>query len=315
MLLDKRVRRARTVPVVDIHVETTETFLLESVHIARDGIPGLASRTKKGLVQRIERFLAPHAHRAISTAIFIGPLSPRLHSLEVRQHARVGPALRALGFPALVIMGIAAQVYHAIDQRGATEPDAARMIDHAAVQSFLRYSWIPAHVPAARLEVLAKAAWYAHRPARVRRPLLDQENPNFRLFRQSTRNNAACRPGPNDHVLIRGRSIHFVASNYALNITKILVPSNNSISSLSRLPPATGGRTRTGLDSTAAPRNPVVSAANGIFERHKPSTGCMTRRLEFLCPTNGLPRRTDRLPSAAGWSVERCLTHPRSVAS
>src|ERR1700751_1975258 len=105
----------------------------------------LAAGLEKKLIEDVKAFLAADPDRAVAAAISIGALCPMLHSFEIGQHFAIGPTPGTLLHPSVVVPRIAAQEHHAVNQRGATEADAARMVDDPAVEMGLWHRVVPAH--------------------------------------------------------------------------------------------------------------------------------------------------------------------------
>src|SRR5205085_3827159 len=73
--------------------------------------------------------------RTASAVKFVGAALPVLGALEIGQHSIPGPAAIAELPPMVEILGLAADIDHAVDRAGAAEHAAARVEDGAAVDA------------------------------------------------------------------------------------------------------------------------------------------------------------------------------------
>ncbi len=115
-------------------VHRAEAFLLVAVEVVGTRIAGLHTGFDHGVEQLVVVGLRRgHADRADTAVVVVGADVARLGLAEVRQAVEVGPVLqpRCLG-PVVVVQGVAADVAHAVDQRGTTQALAAAAV-HAAI--------------------------------------------------------------------------------------------------------------------------------------------------------------------------------------
>ncbi len=134
-LVQITARRAGT-PALgrDGAIHRAEAFLLVAVEVIGTRIASLHAGFDHGMEQLVVVGLGcGHADRAIAAVVVVGADVARLGLAEVRQAVEVGPVLqpRCLG-PVVVVQGVAADVAHAVDQRGTTQALAAAAV-HAAV--------------------------------------------------------------------------------------------------------------------------------------------------------------------------------------
>ncbi|MNL51449.1 hypothetical protein D3C87_1745510 [compost metagenome] len=122
------------------------------------------------------------------------------HALEVRQHIRIGPAMRAQFLPAVEILGMAAHVNKAVNG-GRTADDLAAWGGDAAIVE-VRFGFG---------EIAPIVALHAHRPGECGRHLderpeiraasLDDNHRITAVFRQAIGDGGACGTGTDDDVI------------------------------------------------------------------------------------------------------------------
>jgi hypothetical protein len=108
-----------------------DTVLAGAVEIVIAGKAELGRRRDKGLADRMLRDVR-HAERSAGAVELIGAAHLVLGASEIGQHVVERPASIAELTPMVEILGLAANVDHAVDRRGAAEHLAARP-EHATV--------------------------------------------------------------------------------------------------------------------------------------------------------------------------------------
>ncbi len=104
-------------------VHGAEAFLLVAVEVIGSRVAGLHAGLDHRMEQRVVAGLRRgHADRAVAAMVVVGTDVPGFRLAEVRQAVEVAPVLEArlLG-PAVEVQGVAADVAHAVDQRGAAQ--------------------------------------------------------------------------------------------------------------------------------------------------------------------------------------------------
>ena len=99
--------------------------------------PGLA-RAEEAVIKNVIAVALDDAHRAIVAALRRGLAEPGLEFFEIGQAVRIGPALEAKVFPAVIIFRVAAHPDHAIDRRTSAKATATGLSQAAIVQMRFR---------------------------------------------------------------------------------------------------------------------------------------------------------------------------------
>ena len=118
----------------DRAVHRAEAFLAIAVEVVGFRITGLHAGLDHGAEQGVVAGLgSAHAHRTVTAVVVVGADVAGFGLAEVGQAVEVAPVFQArrLG-PAVVVHGVATDVTHAVDQRGAAQALAATTF-HAAV--------------------------------------------------------------------------------------------------------------------------------------------------------------------------------------
>ena len=123
---------------LDRLVHPPEPLLAEAVDIFGGHVAGFAARVDEGLVERVVHRAVARMQRPVAAPVAVSALLPGLGPAEIRQHIPIGPAARAGRLPGLEIQGIAADINHAVDRGGPTQPLAARTGDTAVVRDAAR---------------------------------------------------------------------------------------------------------------------------------------------------------------------------------
>ncbi|MNS87473.1 hypothetical protein D3C72_1214200 [compost metagenome] len=177
-----------------------ETFLLGAVIIVRQFKARLRARLNEGVEQRIADGATLHMQRPIRAAPAFLAAMAVLHALEVRQHIRIGPAMRAKLFPAVEILRVAAHVNEAVDGGRAADYLAARGGDTTVVEIGFGLG-----------EITPIVALHAHRPrecgghldkgAEIGTACLDDDDRITTVFRQAIGDGGACGARTDDDVI------------------------------------------------------------------------------------------------------------------
>mmetsp|Transcript_107950 Transcript_107950/g.315686 ORF Transcript_107950/g.315686 Transcript_107950/m.315686 type:complete len:272 (-) Transcript_107950:77-892(-) len=125
------------------HVHLAEALLLEAVHVLGPRIASLNASFNESIVDGLDCFrsAAADAERTTAAPVQRGARLMCLRLLEVGQHLAVAPPLAAdLPRPALVVQGVAPDVGHGVEARGAAQDLAARLVEAPAIQVLLRHS-------------------------------------------------------------------------------------------------------------------------------------------------------------------------------
>ena len=190
-------------PVADGAVHPAEALLLVAVDVLGHGIAGLPARLDEGVVERVGQGAVARVERPVVAAVAVTAFFPRLGALEVGQHVRIGPAPRPGAVPGLEVHGVAADVHHAVDGRGAAEQPPARAGDAPPVEVGLR---LGAVVPVGPLDVHRHGERARH--ADQRRPVvaaaLDQQDGRGPVLGEAVGHDAAGGAGPDDDVVEGG---------------------------------------------------------------------------------------------------------------
>ncbi|MNE33763.1 hypothetical protein D3C80_1274500 [compost metagenome] len=186
--------------MMDRLLHQPETLLLGAVIVVGQLETGLRAGLNEGVEQRIVDRAALHMQRPIRAAPALLAAMAVFHALEVRQHIRIGPAMRAELLPAVKILGMATHVNEAVDRGGAADDLAARCGDAAVVE--VRFGLG---------EIAPIIALHAHRPcecgrhldegAEIRPAGLDDDDGITTVFRQAVGDGGTCGAGADDDVI------------------------------------------------------------------------------------------------------------------
>ncbi len=177
-----------------------ETFLFGAVIVIRQFKPRLGAGLNEGVKQGVVDRPALHMQRSIRATPALFTAMAVFHALEIRQHIRIGPALRAELFPAIEILGMAAHVNEAVNGGGAADDLATWGGDAAIIEIGLGFG-----------EITPIVALHAHRPGESRRHLderaeigtagLYDDDGIATIFRQAVGDGGPCGAGADDDVI------------------------------------------------------------------------------------------------------------------
>ena len=103
-------------PLPDRRLERTKAFLRRPVVILRHRITRLRARLNERIKQRVAAWPPRDVQRPVGAAIAAVAFPvPMLHPLEIWQHIRIGPTLRAHRIPCIKIPRMPPHIDHAID--------------------------------------------------------------------------------------------------------------------------------------------------------------------------------------------------------
>ena len=191
-------------------VHRAEAFLLVAVQVVGMRVTGLNAGLDHGVVQRVVVVLRRgHADRAVAAVIFVGADVAAFRLPEIGQAVAVGPVVKAgLARPVVVIQRVAADIAHAVDQRGAAKPLAAPAFHAAVVHVRLGIGQEgPVVAPALQREGQGGRHLGAEVEAVVRAAGFQQQDADAFVFGQPGGQDVAGRTGTDDDVveLLDGR--------------------------------------------------------------------------------------------------------------
>ncbi|MNF44553.1 hypothetical protein D3C84_256650 [compost metagenome] len=193
-------------------VHGTEAFLLVAVEVFGARVTGLHAGLDHGVEQRVVAGLGRgHAHRAVAAVEVIGADVAGFRFAEVRQAVQVGPVFQARGLgPGVEVQGVAADVAHAVDQRGAAQALAAAAL-HAAVVHVGLGIGLVGPVVAAALQREGEGGGHlgTEVQAIVRAAGFEQQHADVGVFGQAGRQDVTGGAGANDDVIEFHRAASF----------------------------------------------------------------------------------------------------------
>ena len=213
-LLDRQVRpragrveiavgRALAAALGDRHLRHADAFLGLAVLVGIEGQADLFRRRDHLLQERhlVARRVGD-AQQSVAAAEPVGAALVALHALEDRQHVLVAPAAIAELGPVVVVLGLAADIDHAVDRARAAQHLAAGNFDAPAARALVRLRRV-APVDGGIVDHLGDADRHA-RPEEVRAlgPGLEQQHPMGAALGQPAGDHRPGRTGTDDDVVI-----------------------------------------------------------------------------------------------------------------
>ena len=124
-------RRANA--TINIHKLLAEAFLPKTIIIFCFLITGLDTGIDKGSIQWITHIItSTDSHRPFIASVFSIQALMILKLFKIGQAVLVVPASRTIGFPFVIIMGIATHIDHAVNRGGTTHNLSPRTV-HAPI--------------------------------------------------------------------------------------------------------------------------------------------------------------------------------------
>ena len=209
-LPQKRESRAHAHALGVVHGDGAHAAGVGTVHVRVFRIAGLDAGLDEGILER-QPFLArepPHRYRSLRAVEVVADIHVRFHLAEVRQDVDERPLVVALGGPAVVVLGNAAQQHLPVDGAGSADHLAARRRQHLGL---LRRALGPPGPVVRRalgrgvglvavLQVVGIMLVLG-----IVGPRLQQQNRAVRILGQTGGHGAASGSGPNhDHVVFHG---------------------------------------------------------------------------------------------------------------
>ncbi|MNQ61744.1 hypothetical protein D3C85_760650 [compost metagenome] len=185
-------------------VHRAEAFLLVAVQVFGARVTGLHAGFNHGVEQRVVAgFRRGHADRAFATVVVVRADVAGFRFAEVRQAVEVRPVFQAWQFrPAVVVHGVAADVAHAVDQRGATQALAATAFHATAVHVWLSIGFVgPVVATALQRERQSGRHLRAEVETVVRAARFEQQDGDAGVFGQTGRQGVTGRAGTDDDVV------------------------------------------------------------------------------------------------------------------
>ena len=195
--------RAPPATVADGHLIAAEALLLGPVEVVGQAMARLGTGLDDAAVEGMTLRPLPPAdmQRALASMERGVPVLIAFGLAEIGQHVRIGPARQPHLPPLVIVPGMAADIDHAVDRRGAAQPLAPGPPQPAVVHVRLRLG------PEAPVEVvlvldqLPHAQRHAHQDGGVGTPGLQQQDLGVRVFGESGREHAAGASAADDHIV------------------------------------------------------------------------------------------------------------------
>jgi hypothetical protein len=194
-------RGADAQPVVNRELRRSEAGAHGTVDVLVEAEPRLHAGLAPRVIERMRHRRTRDEQRPLAAVVVARAELERLAALEVGKHVRVGPAVVAPRLPAVEVLRRAAVVDHAVDRARAAEQLAARIVELAAVEMFLRDGQVlPAGGPASQHDQVAGR--HLDERAAVAAARFDQQHPVLRRGRQPVGEHAARRAGADDDEIV-----------------------------------------------------------------------------------------------------------------
>ena len=181
-------------------MEIAAAFVVAAVEVVGLGDADLRCRLAKGIEDLPTDARLLDAPLAAGAVRLVGAGREILAALEVGQHVVPRPAGVAELAPLVVVARLAAHVDHAVDRRAAAQHLAARVGEGAAVEAGLRLG-LEAPVGASVAHAIEIADGNVDPDIVVAPARLEQQDADGRIGAQPVGQDAACRPGPDDHIV------------------------------------------------------------------------------------------------------------------
>ncbi len=186
-------------------VHRAEAFLLVAVEVVGARVarlhPGLDHRVEQHVVAVLRR---GHADRAVAAVIIVGADVARFRLAEVGQHVVVAPVLQAVeAGPLVEVHRVAADVAHAVDQRGTAQALAAAALHAPVVHVGFRLGFIrPVVAPALQRVGQCGRHLGAEIHPVIRPAGFQQQHADAGVFGEARGQRVAGRTGADDDVVV-----------------------------------------------------------------------------------------------------------------
>ena len=172
-------------------VDPAKALLPFTVRVGSGAVAGLQSGLNECGRQRCSRQIGSEYRQGPGPAVIrISAVQMTLCAFKVRQYVCIAPPRQSRLGPAVVVVGVAADVDHAVDGRRAAEHPPPRMREAPAVEVGLRIRHI-VPVEAVGTQQAADCRRHRNSPAAVFRACLEQQYARFPIFREPRREHAA----------------------------------------------------------------------------------------------------------------------------
>jgi len=199
--LEKRLGRVPAHAGFLVDLEVTAAFVIALVEVIDSGDAALRCRLTKCIQDRPRQALLLDPPFTAVAVEFRATGKVVFALLEQWQHIFPGPARVTLRRPAVVILGLAAHVDHAVDGRAAAQHLAARVTQGTALQAFLGFG-LEAPVGAWVADAEEVADGDVDPGVIVAATGFEQEHAVGRVGGQSIGQQAACGAGTYYHVIV-----------------------------------------------------------------------------------------------------------------
>ena len=198
--------RGAGAPAVGRHgaVHRPEAFLAVAVEVVGARVAGLLAGFDHGMEQRVVAGLGcAHRHRAAVAVVVVGADVAGFRLAEVGQAVEVAPVFQAgLPGPVIEVQGVAADVAHAVDQRGTAQALAASAFHAAVVHVRLRVGLVgPVVAPALQRVGEGGGHLGAEVQAMVRAAGFQQQHADLGVLGQARGQHVTGRTGADDDVV------------------------------------------------------------------------------------------------------------------
>lgn len=201
----------RTPPAVaQRQLEVASAFLSGSIEVEVSRYAHSFGSSQIGIHQGMLRFQVSHAQRPPGAAPPIRAAFLVLHFTEDRQHVGPAPASRSRSDPAIIVLGLPADVEQPVYRRTASHDLAARPFDPTVVKLRLRFGTVSPGEARARLGPIIPDR-NVNLGVAITRPSLDKSHGAALTPREPGRQCAACRSGTNYYITVGVAQGHALA--------------------------------------------------------------------------------------------------------
>ena len=184
------------------HLVAPDPFLLGTVEVGIGLVAGLQGGLDEGVGGRIALAQILDAQRAAGAMQIRGAAAVALGALEIGQHVAPAPAVAAERLPVAVILCLAANIDHRVDQARSADAAAARLVALAAAEPRLRHGLVGVVVPVPERHQTGDAERRPRQQAGLLRAGLEQGDGQIRTrLGETRRHGAPARTGADDDVI------------------------------------------------------------------------------------------------------------------
>ena len=193
---------------VDIHKLLTKTLLSITIVIFGLDIARFNTSINKGTVQWIAHIITgTNSYRSFTAGVLTGDSFMSLQFFKIRQAILIIPTTGTMGFPLIIIMGIAPHIDHAINRRSPTHHLTSRAIHYAIIEIGLG-DRLKAPVVLISIHWNTQSGGHTNKHTVITTTIFNQQHLSLRILTQSRGNNYASRACPHHNVVVVFMFLH-----------------------------------------------------------------------------------------------------------